>query len=224
MKEPRTRISILADIASNPDATPRARLIAARRLCRLLACESEAIHDERHALRREAKKLRAFLPFTASRVAELERQAGEHMATELEILREALTGLGRTLLNDSDRMGESIGFDGLCDLLNINPVHREMAFRDGHTTVSELVFVAGLEDSADRHDPHWKDGPLFRACHAAMMEFIKETPRELRPDPFGPGGPLYGTHLQVLNPDGTVTIKRPDLTVHDASGSRVVKR
>ncbi len=42
--------------------------------------------------------------------------------------------------------------------------------------------------------------------------------------PFGPDGPFYGVPVQVLNPDGTLTTKRPDLTVHDASDSRVVKR
>ncbi|SER19020.1 hypothetical protein SAMN04244573_03059 [Azotobacter beijerinckii] len=201
MKEPRTRTRILADIAGNPDSTPRARLIATRRLCRLFVREREAIHDERRALRREAGKLRAFLPFTATRVAELERQADEHMATELDILRHALTGLGRTLLHDSEQLDESIGFERLCDLLNINPAHREMACRAGHTTISDLIFVAGLEDSADRHDPDWKDGPLFSACHAAMMEFIKETPRHLLPDPFAPGapfGPKLAPKLRVV--------------------------
>lgn len=162
-------------------------MIAIRRLCRLFVRGHEAIHDERRALRREAEKQRAFLPLTATRVADLEREAKEHMATELEILRQALAGLGRTLLHNGERMDESMGFEGLCDLLNINPVHREMACRTGHTTISDLVFVAGLEDSADRHDPDWKDGPLFSTCYAAMMEFIKETPKHLLPDPFAPG-------------------------------------
>ncbi|MDV7210117.1 hypothetical protein [Azotobacter beijerinckii] len=146
--------------------------------------------------------MRAFLPFTATRVAELERQADEHMASELGILRQALTGLGHTLLHDSERLDESMGFEGLCDLLNINPIHRDKARQAGHTTVRKLAFVEGLEDSADRHDPDWKDGPLFSACHAAMMEFIKETPKHLLPDPFAPGapfGPKLAPKLRVVS-------------------------
>lgn len=69
----KNHVRILANVAGNPDTTPRVQLIAIRRLCRLFVREREAIHDERRALLREAGKLRAFLPFTAARVADLER-------------------------------------------------------------------------------------------------------------------------------------------------------
>lgn len=51
----------------------------------------------------------------------------------------------------------------------------------------------------------------------------EEQPEQL-PDPFAPGSPLYGNPVRVLNPDASVTRKRPALTVHDSSGARVVKR
>ncbi|ACO80203.1 hypothetical protein AvCA_40680 [Azotobacter vinelandii CA] len=70
----------------------------------------------------------------------------------------------------------------------------------------------------------FKRGPLFEACIEAMGHFIRTAPKGTLPDPFGPDGPLYGAPVRMVQPDGTVTIKRPDLTVHDASGSRVVKR
>jgi hypothetical protein len=57
-----------------------------------------------------------------------------------------------------------------------------------------------------------------------MLEFIRFTPAERLPDPLASGGPLYGRPARMLNPDGSVTIKRPDLTVHDSNGARVVKR
>ncbi|GAB3380439.1 hypothetical protein [Azotobacter armeniacus] len=89
---------------------------------------------------------------------------------------------------------------------------------------SALIFVRNLEDSASHRGEDCKRGPLFEACFAAMGHFIRTAPKGTLPDPFCPGGPLYGAPVRMVRPDGTVTVKRPDLTVHDASGSRVVKR
>lgn len=156
---------ILADIAGNPYATPRTRLFAIRRLCRLLSQEREALYDELLALRRQANKLRAFLPFTADRVADLKWQEAV-LKDDLDIIESRLANIGRVLMIDGKRMTKAIGFDGLCDLLNINPVHRAVARRAGHSTIAKLA-NACLEDSADRHDEAWKDRPLFNAFHAA---------------------------------------------------------
>lgn len=162
MEETRTRI--LADIAGNPYATPRTRLIAIRRLCRLLSQEREALYDELLALRRQANKLRAFLPLTADRVADLEWQVAV-LGDDLDDIELRLANIGRVLMDDSKRMTKAIGFDGLCDLLNVNPAHRETARRAGHSTLNKLAYAC-LEDSADRHDEVWKDRPLFNAFFA----------------------------------------------------------
>ncbi|NHN76835.1 hypothetical protein HA520_05975 [Azotobacter chroococcum] len=163
MKE--THACTLATIACSPTATPRARLIAIRRLCRLLSQEREALYDELLALRRQANKLRAFLPFTADRVADLEWQVAV-VGDDLDDIELRLANIGRVLMIDGKRMTKAIGFDGLCDLLNINPAHRAVARRAGHSTIAKLA-NACLEDSADRHDEAWKDRPLFNAFHAA---------------------------------------------------------
>lgn len=143
--------------------------------------------------------------------------------TRLIITRRVLAGYGALLIRDPEGTAAALGFDSLCDVLNVNTVEREQARREGLTSLEELAFVYGMEDSAERRDDSWKDGPLFNACHAALAQFIKETPRALLPDPFGPGGPLYGVPVRVLHPDGTIITKRPDLTLHDSKGSRVVK-
>ena len=51
-----------------------------------------------------------------------------------------------------------------------------------------------------------------------------QAPARQLPDQFAPSGPLYGSPVQVLNPGGSVTIKRPALTVHDSNGARVVRQ
>lgn len=67
-------------------------------------------------------------------------------------------------------------------------------------------------------------GPLFEACMVAMSEFIRTCPEHQLPDPFAPGEVFYGANLTLHHADGSTSIKRPDVTVHDNNGSRVVKR
>ncbi|MNG17146.1 hypothetical protein D3C84_1011110 [compost metagenome] len=118
----------------------------------------------------------------------------------------------------------TLGFDAVCDLLNVNRVEREQARAEGVADLAEMIFVRNLEDSASHRGEDWKRGPLFDACLAAMAEFMRRTPRHLRPDPFAPGGPLYGVLTMQVHPDDSMTTKRPALVVHDANGSRVVER
>lgn len=70
-----SQIRALANIADKPGASVSTQLIAMRRVCRLFCHERATIHQERRALRRKAAKLKAFLPFTAAAVANLEQQA-----------------------------------------------------------------------------------------------------------------------------------------------------
>ncbi|MFD2407742.1 hypothetical protein [Azorhizophilus paspali] len=214
----------LMGIALKPTTTHRTSLIVIRRMARHFCESAEAIHDERQLLRREAAVLRQFEPFTKQQADALEQQAKDHRDTELEGIREILRAFGQSLLRDSDGYLVALGFDTVCDLLNVNTVEREQARRDGVDDLSGLIFVHNLEDSASHRGEDFKRGPLFEACLEAMMEFCRTAPKDVLPDPFAPGGPLYGAPIRMVQPDGTVTIKRPDLTVHDASGSRVVKR
>lgn len=218
------RARTLVNLATKPEASARTQLIATRMICRLYAADLDTLNAERRDLWRQARLARRFLPFTAAAVAALEQRAASHAEGLREALREALVGFGRVLLLDTDNLTEALGFDGLCDLLSINPVHREQARRDGGETVRGLVFIAGMEDSAQPRREGWGDGgPLFRACLLAACEFIRTTPH-LLPDPFAPDGPFYGACQTLHHADGTTRIKRPDVTVHDSTGSRVVKR
>jgi hypothetical protein len=219
-----TLIKALADLELKPAITRRTRLLIVRRICRWLSSQRQSIRDERRILLRSAALLRSGLPFTQAAIERLEQQAGEHRATELEAIRRALVEYGILIIGDRAGMVADVDFDGLCDLLNVNTVEREQARRDGHTSLEELAFLSALEDSAERRGQDWNDAPLFNACHAALGEFIRTAAPGTLPDPFAPGGPFYGLPVQHHHPDGTVTTKRPDLVVHDARGSRVVKR
>lgn len=218
-------VRILADIGLKPTVTKRDTLTIARRICRHLCAVRSEIRQQRRELRRQARKLRQFEPFTKLAADAMERQARDHRAAEWESVRRVMLGYGRLILNDPDGTAEALGFDTLADLLNINRTDREQARREGWHTLAELVAIYALENSAERgRGDRGEASPLYQACNLAIMEFIRECPPELLPDPFAPGGPLYGLPVRVMKPDGTLTTKRPALVVHDDAGSRVVER
>ena len=67
----------LCDIAIKPSASPTAKLLTTWRICSDIAKRLDSIHAERCAMRREAGKLKAFLPFTRQAIADLEQRAQE---------------------------------------------------------------------------------------------------------------------------------------------------
>ncbi len=195
-------IKTLAAIGEKPAVTQRDTLTITRRVLRHV-CQTRAnLLAERRTLRRNANKLRRFLPFTALAVADMEQQASDHASESLTALRNVLEAYGRAILSDNEGMADGLGFDQLADLLSINPVHREQARRDGGETLSGLAYIARMEDSATKQGDAWGDGgPLFEACHATMISFIRTCPEHLLPDPFAPGevfGPKLAPQLRVV--------------------------
>ena len=188
-------VAILADIGNKPGTTHRDTLTITRRVLRITCQQRDSITAERRALRRQAGKLRQFLPFTAQQVADLERQAREHRAEQLEGTRQVLVAFGTVLLRDPDDIAGALGFDRLADMLSINPAHREQARQDGGESLAGLVSAARAEESATHHGTTWgAGGPLYRACQAALLEFIRSCPVEELPNPFAPGAP-FGPRL-----------------------------
>lgn len=182
-------IRTLANIGLKPGASLRDRLTIARYVLRQLCAERETIHDERHALRRKANQLRRHLPFTRMAVEQMEQQARDHRADELELLRPVLLAYGGSLIHDRDGYMAALGFDAVCDLLSVNRVEREKARADGVDDLAGLIFVRNLEDSASHRGEDSKRGPLFEACYFAFCEFILTALPGTLPDPFGPDGP-----------------------------------
>ncbi|MFZ5934466.1 hypothetical protein ACOKS3_06450 [Pseudomonas sp. HS6-2] len=180
----------LCDIAAKPGISASTQLITTRRICRNIGRNLDSIHAERRAMRRQAGKLKAFLPFTRQAIADLEQQAQAHREDERSKAVAALAGFGQSLLFDHNGLAAALGFERMCDLLSVNTVEREQARREGVTSLEDLVFAHALEDSAERRGQEWNDAPLFNACHAAMADFIRDCPDGVLPDPFAPGAPL----------------------------------
>lgn len=180
----------LCDIASKPGISASTQLITTRRICRNISRNLDTVHSERRAMRRQAGKLKAFLPFTRQAIADLEEQAQTHRSVESDKALVALAGFGQSLLFDHDGLASALGFERLCDLLSVNNVEREQARQDGAVSLGDLVFTHALEDSAERRGQDWNDAPLFNACRAAMADFIRDCPDGVLPDPFAPGAPF----------------------------------
>jgi hypothetical protein len=48
-----------------------------------------------------------------------------------------------------------------------------------------VAYLSRLEDSSTGYGDNWgAGGPLYRACHAAMIRFIKECSNDQMPDFF----------------------------------------
>ncbi|AHF68725.1 hypothetical protein [Pseudomonas cichorii] len=213
----------LVDLSLRGNNSPAISVIIARRFARYLRDEGEA---KRQYFKTEIATAKAALPFTATRLKDLELQ----QETTRDIRKKNLLGIANWLRRNDDLLVELYGFAGICDLLNVNPVHRAEALEyadESSGTVTTIAFICGLEDSASinsgRKRKDWNDGPLFWAYHTQMMQIMIDNPRAM-PDPFAPGGPFYGMPTYYQQPDGTMARQSAPLTVHDAQGSRVVKR
>ena len=180
----------LLEIAQKPGASKSTSLITTRRLCRILGQRADDIRTERRAIRREASKLRHYLPFTANKIYEIQQKSSDHRSAEWDDVRKVLGAFGRSLMLDTEGLIDGLGFERVCDLLAVNAVEREAARKDGVNGLAELVFAHSLEDSAARRRQEWNDAPLFNACQIATANFIRDCPAHLRPDPFAPGAPF----------------------------------
>jgi len=121
---------------------------------------------------------------------------------------DVLEDYGRLLVLDYEDYAKVLCFEALAELLNINRVDRERARREGWLHMTGLVAIEGLENRAEQRDDSWEfHSPLQLACVMALA-FMRICPPDQLPEPRTVG------RLR----------KRRSLTVHDASGSRVMER
>lgn len=186
----------LAAIARKSGLSKRTMFILTRRIIQQGLRHRDQIRVERRVFRREARKLEAYLPFTEKQMGILESKSREHRQPEMVDIRKGLIGLGYHIIHDTDGTYADIGFEGLCDLLNINPVHRKAAIVEEEPSLAGLIYIGRLENSVSRQSDVWGDGgPLFEACFVAMMDWIRTAPEGALPDLFGPSSPFAGGRL-----------------------------
>ena len=168
----------------------RDMFILMRRVIRNSLRHREQIRAERSIFRRQAAKLKPFLPFAQRQMDMLLDKSKRHREDDLRVIKQGLVGFGYNLIRDAEGAYEAIGFSGMCDLLSINPMHREEAGRNAKS-LADLIYVARLEDSVSPKSEAWGEGgPLFEACFLAMIEWINTAPEKDLPDPFAPGAPF----------------------------------
>ena len=153
----------LKALVAIPHLSPRSRLLVLRRLAR----ESHARWGAMQAcFDSEIKGAKAGFPSAAKalkKIRGLRHQAQvEHQQTVCEV--------GQWLLENDTLLTSRYGFEGICELLEVNPVHRAEVVQyagDMDRATFAVAFESGLEDSVSRqsgrHPADWKDGPLYQA-------------------------------------------------------------
>lgn len=213
----------VVDIWSRPGLSLRCNLLICRRVARQYHAWDVI---DRREYRVTARRLKRGLPFTQGQLDQAKRKHDERM----DMRAKGQIAIAQWLLEAGGRIEQEIGVSGICDALAVSSVHRSDIRKemDEGRALDYIAFAAGLEDSAEHRSGRsrdcWKNGPLFHCYLERMLVFLDEHPEEM-PDPFAPGGPLYGAPIRMVDGAGQVYTKPPALTVHDSSGTaRVIER
>lgn len=207
----------LANLASRPDLPLQIYLIMARRVLRHIIAMDER---ECSQMRREIRAAKRSLPFTDNTIKCYEVACKAMHERNMDVL----VAYGKYLRDHHKAFEHDLGWDVLCDVLGVNPVHRAEAGEHARGLFG-ITWVGGwFEDSAAHYgDEMTGRGPITRAIGVAMTEWMIENFDKL-PDPFAPGGPFEGIPTYTQRPDGTMVRNKPTLTIHSPDGaSRVVK-
>ena len=103
------------------------------------------------------------------------------MPLQLEFYKTTLLEIGIWLYRNEELLTEQYGFEGICDVLEVNPVHRSEVMGLAKNTgrgVSVVAFISALEDSAcsqsGKRPIEWKDGPLYHALREKTKELHQD--------------------------------------------------
>lgn len=160
------RLSLLIE---RPHLTLRSQLILVRRMARHLNTERELASSY---FKTEVRKAKAELPFTKRRLVKIKEAQGK----SLEAFESGLIDIGAWLYKNDEALTAHYGFEGICDLLEVNPMHRAEVIKyakDMTRAIAAVALDSGLEDSANgqsgRHQVDWKEGPLYQAFWEVMI-------------------------------------------------------
>jgi len=213
----------LCEIGQQPFQSTRAQLLIARRVVRhICACRDQ----QERELAQLIRKAKRGLPFTQAALDGL--LSAKRQSQDLD--RGAIKAMGAHIVSLDKLVKRHMTFAHVADIFGINVSHRAEA--EGYYTehgLLGLLFTAQMEDTASMRDGDWYSrysdrGPSVIAVHAYMIDWMVKNSDKL-PDPFAPGGPLYGIPTYTQQPDGSMRRNAPALTVHSQDGtSRVVQR
>ena len=174
----------LQTLVSVPHLSPRSRLLVLRRLARESHARWEAVQAFFDS---EIKVAKAGFPSTAKALKKIrglyKQTQGEHQQIAYEV--------GQWLLENDTLLTSRYGFGGICELLEVNPVHRTEVVQyagDMDRAIFAVAFESGMEESASRqsgrHPADWKDGPLYQAFWEMRAQICAEA-RQIEDLPLG---------------------------------------
>lgn len=193
----------------------RTRLIVTRRILREVLAQEER---EKTILRMAIRQLKRKLPFTKAKLTEVEQLLSDCRKKNRKIL----ISYGQMLRDGRHAFEGDLGWEGLCDVLCVNRVHRDEA-GEHDKGLFGITWIGGqFEDSSTHYGSDVTGGgPITRAVSAAMQDWMLNNMDKM-PDPFAPDGPLYGIPLYTQQADGSMVRNTPAVTVHSAGVSKVV--
>jgi hypothetical protein len=164
-------LSDLHAIASKPNVSPVTLLIISRRTCRILIGIRDRICWERNNVRRTSVKAARDLPRLVSDVEMLEDLATTHRDDEYQYVRARLAEFGRLLAADVSDVAGRLGFDRLCDILNVNPLRRAQIPLSHRKSLRRLIHDECAEDSSEAgREASAQPGPLCGAMYASYAD------------------------------------------------------
>jgi hypothetical protein len=178
----------LQTLVTVPHLSLRSRLLVLRRLARESHARWEAVQAFFDS---EIKVAKAGFPSTAKALKKI--RGLRHQAQDEH--QQIACVVGRWLFENDALLTRIYGLEGICELLEVNPVHRAEVVQyasDIDRAIFAIAFESGLEESASRqsgrHPADWKNGPLYQAFWEMRVQVCAEArqiedPRQLR----GPG-------------------------------------
>ncbi len=184
-----------------------------RRAIKQMAHASEVEHANARCCRHKANKLKIDgNPFNATRIAALTSHADVLVSRCRE--RTSLSkDIAIVLLDGFPFLDLVTTLSERCNWLNVNVADRAgLSEEDGFVN---LIYLHGLEDSAEHRDEDFKDGPLFRAVMLIMVDFLCNTPegKKVGDSLWEPGGLFESVPKYQKNSDGELVRLPPNLRV-----------
>ncbi|MFZ6726948.1 hypothetical protein ACO0K2_15750 [Undibacterium sp. MH2W] len=163
----------------NTDSTPLTMqeialpLIAIRHKIRKTVKTLNTARDEAYQYGRKARQLKGYnSPFYAGRIAELEQTASA-IHKGMESTNAALKAWGYLLMDISHMLDTCTTLAQRCELVNVNVSDRgDLTESD---SLAHIIFVHGLEDSAEHRGKDFKEGAMFEALQLVFMDFLTNT-------------------------------------------------